>query len=659
MKRTIFILNLLANLALRGAGINDYYKVENIPAPKGLDVQIGGLTFLPDGRLAACFHRGEVYTYNSKTKQWKLFADGLHEPLGIVAEDDKTLVVMQRPELTRLRDTDGDGKADHYQTISDDFGMTGNYHEFAFGPTRDKEGNYYVGLNLASSGASIRPEIRGEFRHYGISREQFYKNHKAGSGRMYSAAPYRGWIMKITPEGKTTPFAPGFRSPNGLGFDPAGRLWATDNQGDWLGTSKLFHVKQDAFHGHPASLAWTDSWKKGRNPLKVPPAEFDAKRTRAAVLFPQGSMANSPTQMITDISGGKFGPFAGQLLVGEMNRARIMRILLDEVAGETQGACLPFIDNGGLHRGMHRFAFAPNGSLWAGQTHLSWVGGNGLQRIRWTGKIPMGITAMKLTQTGFKLSFTKPLAKVTAENFVFQRYYYKYHQSYGSPQLGKKPIKVTNLKLTSDGKSVSINLEKLNPGYVYQLNLKNIIATDKTPVLNTLICYTLNRLTNGDGKAPHLIVSNSSKPRPAKSAANVVQAKPDTLKGINQIFEAEDAGRKGPSLAKNNGGYTGKGFVDFQASTDEHLNWIIQTKNAGECSLSFRYALAGSRRPLQLKVNGKVISKALPFISTGSWTSWNTLTAIATIKVGANDIRLESTGASGPNIDNLTITRNP
>ena len=165
---------------------------------------------MPAGRLAACFHRGEVYTYHPKTKTWKLFADGLHEPLGIVAENDHTLVVMQRPELTRLRDTDGDGEADHYETISDDFGMTGNYHEFAFGPARDKKGNYFVGLNLASSGASIRPEIRGEFRHYGITREQFYKNHR-GSGRMYSAAPFRGWIMKITPDGKTTPFAPGFR----------------------------------------------------------------------------------------------------------------------------------------------------------------------------------------------------------------------------------------------------------------------------------------------------------------------------------------------------------------------------------------------------------------------------------------------------------------
>jgi hypothetical protein len=353
--------------------------------------------------------------------------------------------------------------------------------------------------------------------------------------------------------------------------------------------------------------------------------------------------------MLTDTSGGKFGPFAGQLLVGEMNKPRIMRVLVDEVAGETQGACLPFIDNGGLHRGMHRFVFAPDGSLWVGQTHLSWAGGSGLQRITWTGKIPMSVSAMKLTETGFKLSFTKPLARPAVENFVFQRYYYKYHQSYGSPQLGKEPIKVTNLKLASDGKSVSINLEKLNPGYVYQLNLKNITAMDKTPVLNTFICYTLNRLTNGNSTAPHLITT-AAKPSTA--------AKPMKLTQSPQTFEAENAGRAGPKVAKNTGGFIGKGFIDFQAAAGEHLNWLIQTKTAGEHTLTFRYALNGGNRPLQLKINDKVINKALLFTDSGGWTNWKILTTTASLKAGVNDIRLESTGSNGPNLDNLTIDRN-
>ena len=633
--------------------MNDYYKVENIAAPKGLDPQIGGLTFLPDGRLAACFHRGEVYTYEPKTKTWTLFADGLHEPLGIIAEDNHTLVVMQRPELTRLRDTDRDGTADHYETLSDRFGMTGNYHEFAFGPTRDKSGNYYVGLNLASSGASIRPEIRGEFRHYGITREQFYKNHRDGSGRMYSATPFRGWILKIAPDGKTTPFAPGFRSPNGVNFDSAGRLWVTDNQGDWLGTSKLFHVKEGNFYGHPASLVWTGQWEVGRNPLKVPPAEFDAQRKRAAVLFPQGSMANSPTQMLTDTTDGKFGPFAGQLLVGEMNRPRILRVLVDEVAGQTQGACLPFIDGGGLHRGMHRFAFAPDGSLWTGSTHLSWAGGSGLQRVTWTGKTPMELTGMKLTERGFDLTFTHPLGNVEATQFEFQRYYYKYHQSYGSPQLGKEAIDVTALEVGKNGKTVSLALDKLNPGYVYQLTLKNVTAKDKTPTLNTFVCYTLNTLTNGDDKAPHLVAASAG----GGSTAKPVKAKPVKLTTSPQELDAALAVRQGPTFDNRNGGFSGKGYADFVGKSGEHLEWIVTAPEATTYQLAFRYALAGGNRPLTLKVNGKVIQKSLPFNDTGDWTSWKDLNTETALQKGENQIRLESIGASGPNVDRLTLER--
>ena len=505
----IFTIAVLISVAaVRAAGIGDYYSIENIAAPKGLDQQVGGLDFMPDGRLVACFHRGEVYTYHPETKKWTLFADGLQEPLGIRATSDREVVVMQRPELTRIIDSDGDGEGDRYQTVYDGFGMTGNYHEFAFGPATDSKGNFYVGLNLASNGASIRPEIRGEFRHYGLSREGFKaKSYKGPAGRMYAATPYRGWVLKISPTGKMTPFAPGFRSPNGLGFDLQDQLFVTDNQGDWLGTSKLFHVEEGRFYGHPASLTWSDAWPKGRNPLKVSSQEFDGKRTRAAVLFPQGLMANSPTQPLPDSTEGKFGPFAGQLLVGEMNRSRIVRVMLDKVAGELQGACVPFYDNAGLTRGSHRFVFGKDGSLWVGQTHLSWVGGEGVQRIRWNGKTPMEVQSMKQIPGGFEISFTKRLDKSTAvpDQFQFTRYYYEYRQGYGSPPHGTEVIKIAGSKRLGDEKTMLVYLDKMNPGFVYQLDLKNVKSEDGSAVVNPLVCYTLNRLPNGDDKAPHLV----------------------------------------------------------------------------------------------------------------------------------------------------------
>jgi hypothetical protein len=117
----------------------NYYEVENITLPDGLVAETGAIGFMPDGRFVACFHRGEVMMYNQKTKQWKMFAEGLHEPLGMMVINNHEILIMQRPELTRVKDTDGDGVADVYQTLTDDFGMSGNYHEFAFGPIADKQ----------------------------------------------------------------------------------------------------------------------------------------------------------------------------------------------------------------------------------------------------------------------------------------------------------------------------------------------------------------------------------------------------------------------------------------------------------------------------------------------------------------------------------------
>src|SRR5678816_2647399 len=75
------------------------YKVETIEVPSGLMAQTGGIDFLPDGRLIACFMRGEVMTYNHATKEWKIFAQGLQYPLGILAISNSEVLVMQIPNL--------------------------------------------------------------------------------------------------------------------------------------------------------------------------------------------------------------------------------------------------------------------------------------------------------------------------------------------------------------------------------------------------------------------------------------------------------------------------------------------------------------------------------------------------------------------------------
>ncbi|MDH4296959.1 MAG: hypothetical protein OEV74_11800 [Cyclobacteriaceae bacterium] len=463
------------------------YRIESIPLPDGLAGETGAVAFLPDGRLVACFLRGEVMFYDPKIKQWHLFAEGLHEPLGVLPMSESEVIVMQRPELTRLVDTDGDGHADLYETLTDDFGMTGNYHEWNYGPVKDKAGNLFVSFNTASEYGAIMKEVRGRLDTTLVPFKPLQK---------FSAVPWRGWIMKFTPEGKLLPYASGFRSPNGLGFDQQGNLFATDNQGDWVGTSAMFHVQPDKFYGHPASLLWLEHWDRG-DPSKLPVDELNRMRTKASVLFPHGIMSISPGQPVVDDTSNKFGPFAGQFFVGEMNQERIMRVLLEEVDGEWQGACMPFIDGHGLRKGNNRLAFAPDGSLWVGQVQHGFVGDRGIQRIEFTGRTPMDIYSMNITPSGFDVTFTQPVDPAIAtdpDNYAFQHYYYEYHLKYGSDQYDVQPVSVSDVKISPDNKKVSLALASLKPGYVYELNLSNIKSASGEDLANKLICYTVNKL---------------------------------------------------------------------------------------------------------------------------------------------------------------------
>lgn len=481
----LFVQNSYAKYAPKDSAA-DYYIVENIPLPDGLIAETGAIGFMPDGRFIACFHRGEIMTYNLKTKKWKLFAEGMHDPLGILVINNREILIMQRPELTRIRDTDGDGEADSYETVTDDFGLSGNYHEFAFGPVADKQGNLYIALNLASNGAGIRNEIRGKYDS--LSRP----------GRMYSCVPYRGWIMKLTKDGKLHPYAVGFRSPNTLGFDAQGRLLVSDNQGDWLGTSKLFHVEEGKFYGHPAGLIWQEGFPRVV-PIKLPVAQLDSMRTKESIQFPHGYFANSPTQPIWDNTKGKFGPFAGQTIVGDMDHKYMMRIMPEEVGGALQGACIPMNFGSKMRIGNNRLVFAPDGSLWVGQNDHGWAGSRGIQKISWKGKIHLDVMAMNLTRTGFDLTFTLPLNEEIAKdpaNYAFKRYYYEYHQAYGSKQFDVQEIPVKSIKLSPDRKKVSIELADMKAGYVYELRAGNLKTDDEKSLFNNLICYTLNKLRN-------------------------------------------------------------------------------------------------------------------------------------------------------------------
>ena len=498
MKSLPLILSLSLTLSVHADVWTETFSREQIPTPLGVDPQIGGLDTFPDQRIAAAFHRGQVMIFNPETKEWKLFAEGLHEPLGLLIEDDNNILVMQRPELTRLTDTDGDGVADEYTTVYDGFGMSGNYHEFAFGPARDKDGNLFISLGVASNGAGMREEIRGEFQPIGIPRErmladQNWGKNKNAAGRMYSRVPYRGWIMKITPDGTTTPYAAGVRSPNGIGFDADGRLFVMDNQCDWLGTSKIHHIREGAFHGHPAALVWREGWTE--DPLKIDVNKLNEMRTRASGLMPQSELANSPTQPIV-VPEGIFKGISGHTLIGEMNQPTLVRFLPDPgVTGASQGATIPFLQSKAFGNGRNRMTFTNDGSLWIGKTHLSWPGAEGLIRIRQKNpdETLFAVEAVRLQENGFILTFTTPVGKDLPKGLSMKRHTYDYHQAYGSKKQDEATVDIKIDRLDADGRTfiLSCDPSQLKKDYLYSIDLGNLLSSDGKPILGDNIYYHL------------------------------------------------------------------------------------------------------------------------------------------------------------------------
>ena len=130
---------------------NDYYELTTVPFPKELKLEVSGMATLPGDRLAIAIRNVEIWIAEKLSTNkpiYKKFASGLHEPLGLEVQHGD-LYTVQRTELTRLRDIDGDGQADEYLTHAKGWGVTGNYHEYAYCPAIDQEGNMWVALNCS------------------------------------------------------------------------------------------------------------------------------------------------------------------------------------------------------------------------------------------------------------------------------------------------------------------------------------------------------------------------------------------------------------------------------------------------------------------------------------------------------------------------------
>lgn len=457
-----------------------YYPIVDIPIPPGVPMHPGSFEILPDGRLAVGTRRGDVYFVSGAFEtppnpSYQLFASGQDEIFGL-AWKDKSLTITQFGEVTRLTDTDGDGSADLFETLTNNWGYAEG-HEFAFGSKHDPDGNIWVALGL--------------------------------SGSYNSNNLFRGWAVKVTPDGKMIPVCSGLRSPAGVAANAEGAMFCIESQGPWNGSCSLKFLKQDAFLGHPASYNWYPFVEGLDAPALEPNSnsrmQVEKKRVKElvppAVLFPYIKMGRSISGFRLNQTKGKFGPFEDQLFFGDYTLSLIMRATTEQINGVWQGACYPFRE--GLDTGIMNVEFTPKGQLIAGgfTTNRQWpVRGEkpfAIQRLDWTGEVPFELQEINIRPDGFQLTFTLPVdaeAASNPENYTLTTYTHIFAAGYGSPEVDHTTPVIKSAVVSSDGLCVRLVVDGMQESHIHDFDLIKIPEKGGQPLLHSKAYYTVNEI---------------------------------------------------------------------------------------------------------------------------------------------------------------------
>lgn len=390
-----------------------------------------------DGSIVVTTRTAGVWRFKDNT--WTMIADGLLDALGVIVEKDR-LVVGQKAELTALYDKNGDGFYETFRTLSDDFLYTANYHGYLHGPAKDSAGNYYFTLNLDHrNGRQI---------------------HKANGKFMGSQGGYRGWTLQVTPEGKTIPFAMGLRSPAGVSSSPNGKIYYTENQGEYNGTSKMHLVEKGNYYGHPSGLVDLPGMKPDSPAIAWD--KWVPKRAVSVALLPHGRIANAPGSPTWDTTGGKFGPFAGSIYCGDQTLSTLFRILLKK---KNEAAVIHFAD--GFPSGLMRQTFDKNGAMYVGQTGRGWRARGGSQhalvKLTYTKNDEPKLKDITKNGETFTLHFSgKTDGLAEAKQLTVESWFYHDKPDYGSPSNNKLNELVTKQSLDTAKGTLTITLAKNN-----------------------------------------------------------------------------------------------------------------------------------------------------------------------------------------------------
>ena len=489
--------------------------------PKGFKPRVGDIEFMSGGRLALCTWDGEVYilddvTGSSENVGIRKVADGLCEPLGITVIEDE-IYVLQRWELTKLVDHDGDQVADEYVRIFD-WGAKGNFHEWSFGLLY-RDGYFYFSAGIAlGQGSHNQPVDRGK-------------------------------AFKVDMEGNYEHIAYGLKEPNGIGFGPDGEIFIADNEGEGNPVNEILHIP---LNGNPFY---------GVREVHADHLQEDIRETPPAILLTQNEIGNSPSQPILM----HHGPYAGQMIHGDITHGGIKRDFIEKIQGQYQGAVFRFSQ--GLEVGINRMEWGPDGAL-----YVSGLGGNqdfghqghrfGLQRLTYNGTPAFEMLAIRAKSNGLEVEFTKPLRigdGTEPSDYKVQQWYFKWggEEENNQAKRGLENLKIRSVSLFEDRKSVFLEMEGMKEEHVVYVQLQPTFLSEENEQLwSNEGWYTMNRFSDEAG-----IVS----PTPFTSMPNAL-TRLELEQGWTSLFDGNST--KGWEKLPNSQGWKiGKGHLVGQEAS--------------------------------------------------------------------------------------------
>ena len=458
------------------------YAFDTIPLPESTPwntwFRTSALDFFPDGRMVVATTGGDIWIVSGVDNDllelnWERFAGGMYEPFGVKVVDG-LIYVTCKDRLTRLHDLNDDGEADFYESFSADNDVSSFFHAFNFDLQTDAEGNFYYAK-------------AGQYTDYALP----------------------GAVIKVSPDGKhQSVVCTGFRTPNGMGILPDGRLTVSDNQGSWMPASKISLVKPGGFYGYVqthASGAWAPDGGRIDHTKVIPPGSFD----QPIIWMPQEVDNSSGGQLW--VNDDRWGPLSGRLLHTSFGKGWLYYALLQEIDDVAQAAVIkvPHDFGTGIMRGRVNpvdgqvYVTGMNGWNENGRRGLR---DGGIERVRYTGKTDRMVTDCKVLPNGLRLSFNFPIDAASASDaasFEIDQWNYKWAASYGSAmyqpatgEIGQVKVILDSSTLSSDQKTVDLIIPSITP--VNQLRVRVNVKDLSGDPFTEEIHWTINRVPTAD-----------------------------------------------------------------------------------------------------------------------------------------------------------------